>query len=131
MSEFISIISNQRRLKAQLKELPIEEVRAIHSKFEAVLSQLEELAAERQKEKQQKQEKIAQLKEEAARLGIDLTDLVDAPAVGQKKKAKEPKYEYITEDGNRKTWTGQGPTPKPIREAIENGKSLEDHLIKQ
>jgi len=131
MSEFISIISNQRRLKAQLKELPIEEVRAIHTKFEAVLSQLEELDAEHQREQQQKQEKIAQLKEEAARLGINLNDLVDAPAVGQNKKPKEPKYEYITDDGKRKTWTGQGRTPKPIQEAIENGKSLEDHLIKQ
>jgi len=131
MSEFISIISNQRRLKAQLKELPIEEIRAIHSKFETVLSQMEELDAERQKEQQQKQEKIAQLKEEAARLGINLNDLVDAPAIGQSKKSKEPKYEYITDDGKRKTWTGQGRTPKPIQEAIDNGKSLEDHLIKQ
>lgn len=131
MSEFISIINNQRRLKAQLKELPIEEVRAIHSKFEAVLSQLEELDAERQKQEQEKQEKIAELKAEAARLDIDLRDLVDTSAARSRKQPREPKYEYTTDDGQRKTWTGQGPTPKPIRKAIENGKSLEDHLIRR
>ena len=129
MSEFISIISNQRRLKAQLKDLPIEEVRSYYAKFEVVLSQLEEQEAERVKAHQEKREKIAELKEEAARLGIDLTDLVDTHAAKTVKKPKEPKYEYVNDVGERKTWTGQGPTPKPIREAIESGKTLDDHLI--
>lgn len=131
MSDFIAIISNQRRLKAQLKDLSLEEVKAIRSKFDSVFEQLEEQEAERLKTEEEKRKKIAELKAEAARLDIDLRDLVDAPGNHSPRKPREPKYEYITDDGQHKTWTGQGPTPKSIRKAIEGGKSLEDHLIKQ
>lgn len=131
MSDFIAIMSNQRRLKAQLKDLPLEEVKAIRSKFDAVLEQLEEQEAERLKAEEEKRQKIAELKKEAERLDINLMDLIDAPAARTPKKPREPKYEYTTGDGQYKTWTGQGPTPKAIREAIENGKTLEDHLIKR
>lgn len=131
MSEFIAIISNQRRLKAQLKDLPIQEVINIRSKFETVFNQLEEQEIERVKSEEEKRRKIAELKEEAARLNIDLRDLVDTASARTPKRPKEPKYEYVADSGERKTWTGQGPTPKPIREAIENGSTLDDYLIKR
>ena len=45
------------------------------------------------------------------------------------KRAPRPaKYRY-TEDGQEKTWTGQGRMPKAIAEAIEGGKALENFLI--
>ncbi len=48
------------------------------------------------------------------------------------KRAQRPaKYEYIDENGESKTWTGQGRTPAVIKQAIDNeGKSLNDFLIK-
>lgn len=41
---------------------------------------------------------------------------------------RPPKYKYIV-DGEEKTWTGQGRTPKPIQERLDQGDSLEDFLI--
>ncbi|MCE9953521.1 H-NS histone family protein, partial [Aeromonas allosaccharophila] len=35
---------------------------------------------------------------------------------------------YI-EDGQEKTWTGQGRMPKAIAEAVAAGKALDDFLI--
>ncbi|HDL8031932.1 TPA: H-NS histone family protein, partial [Yersinia enterocolitica] len=40
------------------------------------------------------------------------------------------KYKYIDENGETKTWTGQGRTPAVIKKAIEEqGKSLDDFLL--
>ncbi len=42
------------------------------------------------------------------------------------------KYSYVDENGETKTWTGQGRTPAVIKKAMdEQGKSLDDFLIKQ
>ena len=46
------------------------------------------------------------------------------------KRAPRPaKYKYTDVDGSEKTWTGQGRTPVVIRDAIANGKTLEDFAI--
>ena len=48
-------------------------------------------------------------------------------------RAKRPprpaKYAFIDENGERKTWTGQGRTPRPIQNALNSGKSLSDFEI--
>mgnify|MGYP000287619149 CR=1 FL=1 len=67
--------------------------------------------------------------------GIDVTDLVgtgEVPvAATTSKRAPRPaKYRYTDENGEERTWTGQGRQPTPIRRAIEEqGKKLEDFLI--
>ncbi|MWL74780.1 H-NS histone family protein, partial [Escherichia coli] len=47
----------------------------------------------------------------------------------KKRKVRAPKYRFTDADGQEKTWTGQGRTPKPISVALANGKSLDDFLI--
>nr|WP_267897996.1 H-NS family nucleoid-associated regulatory protein [Pseudomonas savastanoi] len=42
---------------------------------------------------------------------------------------REPKYVFV-EDGVTKYWAGVGRKPRPIAQAIENGASLSDFLIK-
>lgn len=77
-------------------------------------------------------QKIAEYKEMLRAEGIDLADLIDASTVTEKtsKRAPRPaKYQYTDADGSVKTWTGQGRQPVPIREAIAQGKSLNDFLI--
>ncbi|PSV04928.1 H-NS family nucleoid-associated regulatory protein, partial [Photobacterium kishitanii] len=37
----------------------------------------------------------------------------------------------IDDNGNEKTWTGQGRTPKALKTSIENGANLDDFLIKE
>jgi DNA-binding protein H-NS len=52
-------------------------------------------------------------------------------SAGKAKRAARPaKYKYIDENGENKTWTGQGRTPAVIKKAIEEqGKSLDDFLL--
>ena len=47
----------------------------------------------------------------------------------KKRKPREAKYRFIDQNGEEKTWTGQGRTPKPIASALAEGKSLDDFLI--
>ncbi|MGL4602391.1 MAG: H-NS family nucleoid-associated regulatory protein, partial [Plesiomonas sp.] len=67
--------------------------------------------------------------------GIDLNDLLQVAAAKVPTKAQSkrtpraPKYEYLDENGEVKTWTGQGRTPALIAKALENGESLESFLI--
>ncbi|OEG04156.1 hypothetical protein BFG06_22165 [Aeromonas caviae] len=49
--------------------------------------------------------------------------------IGRNMHAPRPaKYKYA-EDGQEKTWTGQGRMPKAIAEAVANGRALEEFLI--
>lgn len=67
--------------------------------------------------------------------GIDPSELVSTAAPvkadGSAKAKRTPrvaKYRY-TEDGQEKTWTGQGRMPKAIAAAVAGGKVLEEFLI--
>ncbi|MDR9963925.1 H-NS histone family protein [Enterobacter cloacae subsp. cloacae] len=42
----------------------------------------------------------------------------------RKRKPREAKYRFIDQNGEEKTWTGQGCTPVLLPNALENGKSL-------
>jgi len=68
--------------------------------------------------------------------GIDPNELLNSIAAASKsgakaKRAARPaKYSYVDENGETKTWTGQGRTPAIIKKAMdEQGKSLDDFLI--
>jgi DNA-binding protein H-NS len=67
--------------------------------------------------------------------GIDpnelLSTLAAVKAPGKAKRAARPaKYKYTDENGEAKTWTGQGRTPAVIKKAIEEqGKQLDDFLL--
>ncbi|WP_312123587.1 H-NS family nucleoid-associated regulatory protein, partial [Pantoea vagans] len=46
------------------------------------------------------------------------------------KRAPRPaKYSYTDENGEQKSWTGQGRTPAAIKKALDSGKSLDSFLI--
>ncbi len=66
--------------------------------------------------------------------GIDLSELTAADNTAGKTRAKRAprpaKYQYTDENGEAKSWTGQGRTPAVIKQALDAGKKLEDFLIK-
>ena len=55
MSEFINILRHERRLKAALKELDLNELESVKSKFDSVISQRREEEAEKQRQNEAKQ----------------------------------------------------------------------------
>ena len=46
-----------------------------------------------------------------------------------KRQPRPAKYKFTDVNGETKTWTGQGRTPKPIAQALAEGKILDDFLI--
>ncbi|ACY84346.1 DNA-binding protein H-NS [Edwardsiella piscicida] len=107
-----------------------------------MLEKLEVVVKERREEDQQAQaeieertRKLQQYREMLIADGIDPNELLQTmnatKVAGKTKRAARPaKYQYVDENGETKTWTGQGRTPAVIKNAIEEqGKSLDDFLI--
>ncbi|MCK9781508.1 MULTISPECIES: histone-like nucleoid-structuring protein H-NS [Enterobacterales] len=134
MSESLKILNNIRTLRAQARETSLETLEEMLEKLEVVVNERrEEFSLEKaaEEERVQKLQKYREMLEEA---GIDPTDLLEASATnktGRAKRAARPaKYSYVDENGETKTWTGQGRTPAVIKRAIdEEGKSLDDFLL--
>lgn len=131
MSDFLKTFLNARSLKAATKELSVEQLEEVAAKFNKIV---EDRRAEYEAEREANAEKIRKLEEYKEMLkadGIDPSELINlGGGVETKKRQPRPaKYKFIDEDGNEKTWTGQGRKPSPIQKAIDEGKSLEDFLI--
>lgn len=137
MSDFINIINHERRLNAALKDLSVNELKEVQEKLANVVSKREQQEAELERERKEKREKIAELKRTMQEAGIDISDILEEEIGGKalkkpkRKRAPKPaKYEFRDENGERKTWTGQGRMPKALQNAVENGRPLEDFLIR-
>ena len=134
MSEALKILNNIRTLRAQARECTLETLEEMLEKLEVVVNERreEESAAAAEVE-----ERTRKLREMLIADGIDPNELLNSLAAvksGTKaKRAQRPaKYSYVDENGETKTWTGQGRTPAVIKKAMdEQGKSLDDFLIKQ
>ena len=129
MQEFIDTLTRYRQAKALLKNQTVEELELITTNLSKILDEKKEQEAALFEEQQEKNEKLATYKEMLAADGIDINELA-AHVTNTPKQQKSPrtprpaKYAYTNEDGQAKTWTGQGRTPKFLVD-----KNLEDYLI--
>lgn len=134
MSLTLQNLNNIRTLRALAREFTVEVLEEMLEKFRVVTEEKRQEIAEREKQRAEQQEKINALLEMMKEDGISPADLLD-PKVGlvnaqpKKRKPREAKYRFIDANGEEKTWTGQGRTPKPIAMALAEGKSLDDFLI--
>ncbi|MFQ2112440.1 H-NS family nucleoid-associated regulatory protein [Aeromonas veronii] len=135
MNDFLKILMNIRSLRAALRELSFEQLVEIREKFEEIFAEREQQENKIKAESAERLQKLAEFTEMLKQAGIDPSELVGtaAPAKSEgstkAKRAPRPaKYRY-TEDGQEKTWTGQGRMPKTIAEAVANGRALEEFLI--
>ena len=129
MQEFIDTLTRYRQAKDLLKNQTVEELELITTNLSKILDEKKEQEAALFEEQQEKNEKLATYKEMLAADGIDINDLVDlvtkTPTTKKAPRTPRPaKYAYTDEDGQSKTWTGQGRTPKFLAD-----KNLEDYLI--
>lgn len=134
MTSLLQNLNNIRTLRAMARDFSLEVLEDMQEKLRIVIEEkrVEQLEAEQQRAEQQ--QKIAALLERMKADGISAEDLLGSEAaIGaaqpKKRKVRAPKYRFTDADGQEKTWTGQGRTPKPISLALENGKSLDDFLI--
>lgn len=135
MSDFIKVLLNSRSLKAAARELTLEQLEEGLSKLTTVIEELRGQKEQEQKAREAHAQKVRQYIQMMQADGIDVSELMgtaDAPqAATTTKRAPRPaKYQYTDDNGEQRTWTGQGRQPLPIRRAIEEqGKKLEDFLI--
>ena len=135
MSEVLKILNNIRTLRAQARECSLETLEEMLEKLEVVVNERREEESQAQAEVEERSRKLQQYRDMLIADGIDpnelLSTLAAAKAPGKAKRAARPaKYSYVDENGESKTWTGQGRTPAVIKKAIEEqGKKLEDFLL--
>ncbi|NIH16415.1 histone-like nucleoid-structuring protein H-NS [Serratia symbiotica] len=139
MSEALKILNNIRTIRAQARECSLETLEEMLEKLEVVVNERHEEESQAQAEIEERTRKLQQYREMIIADGIDPNELLQTMAatkavgkvVGKAKRATRPaKYQYKDENGELKTWTGQGRTPAVIKKAIEEqGKSLDDFLL--
>lgn len=132
MSETLKSLNNIRTLRAQARELPL-------SILEEMLEKLTIVVGERRDEDEanadairERAEKIEKYRAMLVEDGIDPDELLSAQFAEKPRKTRPErpaKYKYQDENGQEKTWTGQGRTPRHIKEQLDAGKSLDDFLI--
>ena len=128
MSEALKILNNIRTLRAQARECTLETLEEMLEKLEVVVNERREEESAAAAEVEERTRKLQQYREMLIADGIDPNELLNSlAAVKSGTKAKR-----ADENGETKTWTGQGRTPAVIKKAMdEQGKSLDDFLIKQ
>lgn len=135
MSEALKILNNIRTLRAQARECSLETLEEMLEKLEVVVNERRDEESQVQAEVEERSRKLQQYREMLIADGIDPNELLSAlntvKTSGKAKRAARPaKYQYIDENGETKTWTGQGRTPAVIKKAIdEQGKQLDDFLL--
>lgn len=133
MSVMLHKLNNIRTLRAMAREFSIDVLEEMLEKFRIVTEEKRSEEESLRENMAEKQEKINSLLELMKAEGISPDELLRdtaAPAAAGKKRAARPaKYRFTDLNGEQKSWTGQGRMPKPIAQAIANGKSLDDFLI--
>ena len=134
MSDMIKLLTNIRNMRALARELPIEQLDDMLEKLTTVVEERRHDAEQNRAENEERQRKLQQYREMLIADGIDPNELLNlladnVPAKKSKRAARPAKYEYRDENGELKTWTGQGRTPALIKKALEEGANLESFAI--
>lgn len=133
MSLMLQNLNNIRSLRAMAREFSIDVLEEMLEKFRAVTKERREEEELLQRQRAEQQEKINALLELMKADGINPEELLSGGVItsraGKKRQPRPAKYRYTDFNGEIKTWTGQGRTPKPIANALAAGKSLDEFLI--
>lgn len=128
----LKALNNLRILRAQAREIELDVLNEMLEKLSVVVAERREEEEAEQALLREKADKLAKYKEMLMNDGIDISELMDLPTETKTKAKRAPrpaKYQYTDENGEKKSWTGQGRTPSPIKNALDAGGSLDDFLI--
>lgn len=136
MTDFLKTLLNIRSLRAATRELTLEQMEEALAKLSSVIEEQRETKEAEEAEAKERERKLKEYMDQMAADGIDINDLLQLAEPAKKattvRKKRPAKYEYHDDNGEYKTWTGQGRKPSPIKNAIDSGnKTLEDFLIKE
>lgn len=131
-NDALKVLLNLRSLRAFAREsMTLEQLQEALEKLTLVVS--ERTAEEEQAKAANKEydEKIEAYRQMLLSDGIDPEELLAAMVKTPKKPraARPAKYKFIDGNGEEKTWTGQGRTPRELQKALDDGAKLDDFLI--
>ncbi|MWT74034.1 H-NS family nucleoid-associated regulatory protein [Escherichia coli] len=136
MSEALKSLNNIRTLRAQGRELPLDVLEELLEKLSVIVEERRQEESSKEAEQKARREKLESLRQLMLEDGINpeelLTSFLPKSGAAKTKKVRAPrpaKYKYTDVNGETKTWTGQGRTPKALAEQLEAGKTLDDFLI--
>ena len=133
MSSMLKNLNNIRSLRAMAREFSVDVLEDMLEKFRVVTKERRDEEEQLQRQRAEQQAKINALLAQMQADGINPEELLSmTPATAGSVKKRQPrpaKYRFTDLNGETKTWTGQGRTPKPIAQALATGKSLDDFLI--
>lgn len=136
MNEFTRVLKNLRTLRNFTRELTIPQLESAVEKLQEIIKEKHETAEQHQREIQERKDRIKKYKELLKQDGITAADLAEilgdakqSKKVKQKRPSRPAKYQYKDENGQVKTWTGQGRTPKAIQVQLDAGKPLDSFKI--
>lgn len=136
MSEEFKLFGSIRTLRALARGTSLEILEEILEKLTAIVEEKRHEEESGMKEREERKAKLLTIREQLLADGIDPQELLinsNPPSTTKKRKSsrspRPAKYRYTDEDCNEKSWTGQGRTPKAIKKAVDDGKSLDEFLL--
>ncbi|HGJ5900116.1 H-NS family nucleoid-associated regulatory protein [Arsenophonus apicola] len=134
ISKHLSSITTIRKF-ALTKDF--EWLQEVKDKLEAVIEENREFFEQAKKEAEEKEKKRLDLIKMIEESGFSLDSLLNPVTTGKikpKKKssinARKPKYEFLDENGEIQTWSGNGKPPTALQKLLDDGNPLEEFLIK-
>ncbi|HHF1378750.1 TPA: H-NS family nucleoid-associated regulatory protein, partial [Haemophilus influenzae] len=117
-----------------VRELTLEQAENALEKLQTAIEEKRANEAELIKAETERKERLVKYKELMEKEGITPEELrkifgTTTVSTRAKRTPRPAKYAFIDENGEHKTWTGQGRTPRPIQNALNKGKSLSDFEI--
>jgi DNA-binding protein H-NS len=127
MSNVFKTLMNLRSLRATSREVTLEQLQDSLDKLTQIVNERTQEEEQSRAENKEHNDKLEAYREMLLADGINPEELFQIMSSTTKKTTRTPrpaKYKYIDDEGQEKTWTGQGRTPKFLVD-----KNLEDFLI--
>ena len=136
--ESLAILSNKAKIRKLVAGLHSEDLRRIIDRIEAVHQELLETEQAKEAELEQKKAAIAEMKEKLKELGLSVDDLGVVASEAKPKQKRQYKqrekftFQYETESGEQRQWTGAqvGRKPDDFTAFLERtGKTAEECIV--
>ena len=126
-----TMLANPRRRDSILRRLDLEQLKQLTVACLNIQQERIEEENQRLRQLEERRKKALEAFDLLQADGLEPEDLIAVrERLSVKGPGKVPRYMYKDEFEQERTWTGQGRTPKPIQDAINQGSKLEDFLIK-
>ncbi|VAY02442.1 DNA-binding protein H-NS [Arsenophonus endosymbiont of Aleurodicus dispersus] len=132
--KYLRLLNNIRTLRALAREISLDSLQEINDKLNTVINERREDENQARAQLEAHSQKIEKYITLLEGEGLSIDDLVTAKTSSKtssctKRAVRPAKYKYKNENGEIKTWTGQGRTPAVIKSALNQGKKIEFFLI--